>query len=156
MTSKTSVFAKVRDAVLALGRSERTAARKARLLSSASYSDFLRLTPEQNARLGLPPRSPLRPRASDNARDADYQCASVRDEAGQRAIWPLARDGHPSSAARRALLCLCRPARASRQGRDYPRGEQGSRGHQKAAVVRRGRSEPFAGQAAARNVASDL
>jgi hypothetical protein len=57
MTSKTSVFAKVRDAVLALGRSERTAGREARLLSSASFADFVRLTPEQNVKLGLSPKA---------------------------------------------------------------------------------------------------
>jgi hypothetical protein len=53
MTVRRSLFAKIRADVLALGRSERTAIRKARLLSSAAYSDFMRLTPEQNAKLGL-------------------------------------------------------------------------------------------------------
>ena len=57
MTSKTSLFAKIRDAALALGRSERTATRKARLLASASYADFVRLTPEQNVKLGLSPKA---------------------------------------------------------------------------------------------------
>ena len=52
MTSKTSLFAKIRVAALSLGRSERTANRKARLLESASYANFVRLTPEQNVRLG--------------------------------------------------------------------------------------------------------
>jgi hypothetical protein len=53
----TSVFTKIRDAVLTFGRSERTATRNARLLSSASYSDFVRLTPEQNVKLGLSPKA---------------------------------------------------------------------------------------------------
>jgi hypothetical protein len=53
MSAKPSLVAKIRAAVLALGRSERTAARKARLLSSASFADFVRLTPEQNVKLGL-------------------------------------------------------------------------------------------------------
>jgi hypothetical protein len=53
MTSKTNLFVRIRAAALALGRSERTATRKARLLASASYSDFIRLTPEQNAKLGF-------------------------------------------------------------------------------------------------------
>jgi hypothetical protein len=57
MTSKTSLFTKIRTTALALGRSERTATRKARLLSSASFSDFVRLTPEQNAKLGLAPKA---------------------------------------------------------------------------------------------------
>jgi hypothetical protein len=57
MTSKTSVFTKIRDAVMLLGRSERTASRKARLLATASYSNFVRLTPEQNAKLGLSPKA---------------------------------------------------------------------------------------------------
>jgi hypothetical protein len=52
MTSKTSLFAKIRATALALGRSERTATRKARLLESASYANFVRLTAEQNVRLG--------------------------------------------------------------------------------------------------------
>jgi hypothetical protein len=55
--SARSLFAKVRDSALALGKSERTATRKARLLSSASFSDFVRLTPEQNAKLGLSPKA---------------------------------------------------------------------------------------------------
>jgi hypothetical protein len=53
MTSKRSFFAKLRDAALALGRSERTATRKARLLESASFADFIRLTPDQNVKFGL-------------------------------------------------------------------------------------------------------
>ena len=57
MSAKPSLFAKIRAAVLALGRSERTATRKARLLASASFSDFMRLTPEQNVKLGLSPKA---------------------------------------------------------------------------------------------------
>ena len=57
MTSKRSLFAKLRHAALSLGRSERTATRKARLLESASFSEFVRLTPEQNVKLGLSPKA---------------------------------------------------------------------------------------------------
>jgi hypothetical protein len=57
VSASLSVFAKVRDAMLSLDRSERTATRKARLLSSASYSDFIRLTPKQNAKVGLSPKA---------------------------------------------------------------------------------------------------
>jgi hypothetical protein len=53
--SAKSLFARVRDAILA--RSERTATRKARLLASASFADFVRLTPEQNVKLGLSPKA---------------------------------------------------------------------------------------------------
>jgi hypothetical protein len=53
MTSKTSIFAKIRAAALSLGQSERAATHKARLLASASFSDFTRLTPEQNVKLGF-------------------------------------------------------------------------------------------------------
>src|SRR5271166_3492034 len=56
MTAK-SLFAKVRDAALALGQSDRTAARKARLLESASFAHFVRLTPKQNVKLGLSPKA---------------------------------------------------------------------------------------------------
>jgi len=52
-----SLFARVRDAILALGRSERTATRKARLLESASFADFVRLTPKQNVKLRLSPKA---------------------------------------------------------------------------------------------------
>jgi hypothetical protein len=55
--SARSLFAKIRAAALALGRSERTATRKARLLASASFFDFTRLTPEQNVKLGLSPKA---------------------------------------------------------------------------------------------------
>jgi hypothetical protein len=48
-----SLFSKIRDAALALGQSGRSATRKARLLESASFTDFKRLTPEQNVKLGL-------------------------------------------------------------------------------------------------------
>ncbi len=48
-----SLFSKIRDTALALGQSERTATRKARLLEGASFADFVRLTPEQNVRLGF-------------------------------------------------------------------------------------------------------
>jgi hypothetical protein len=57
MTARSSLFAKIRAAALALGRSERTASRKARLFSTAAYSDFIRLTPEQNVKLGLSPKA---------------------------------------------------------------------------------------------------
>ena len=57
MSAKPSVFAKIRVAVLALGQSERTATRKARLLETASFSDFKRLSPEQNVKLGLSPKA---------------------------------------------------------------------------------------------------
>jgi hypothetical protein len=57
MSAKPSVFAKIRAAVLALGQSERTATRKARLLETASFSDFKRLSPGQNVRLGLSPKA---------------------------------------------------------------------------------------------------
>jgi hypothetical protein len=57
MTSRKSLIDRFRDAALALGRSGRTATRRARLLSNASYSDFVRLTPEQNVKLGLSPKA---------------------------------------------------------------------------------------------------
>src|SRR5262249_21817999 len=52
MTAKTSVFAKIRAAALANGRSKRTATRHARLIEAASFADLVRLTPEQNVKLG--------------------------------------------------------------------------------------------------------
>ena len=55
MSARSSLFAKIRATALALGRSERTATRKARLLESASYANFVRLTPEQNVKLVLIP-----------------------------------------------------------------------------------------------------
>src|SRR5271165_2265052 len=57
MSAKSSLFDKLRATVLSLGRSERTAARKARLLERASFSNFTRLTPEQNVKLGLSPKA---------------------------------------------------------------------------------------------------
>jgi hypothetical protein len=57
VTARSSLFAKLRAAALALGSSERTAAHKARLLSGASYSKFVRLTPEQNVKFGLSPKA---------------------------------------------------------------------------------------------------
>jgi hypothetical protein len=57
MTSKTSLFTKIRATALALGRSEQTATRKARILASASFSDFVRLTPKENAKVGLSPKA---------------------------------------------------------------------------------------------------
>ena len=57
MSARSSLFAKIRAATLALGRSKRTASRKARLLSSASHTEFVRLTPKQNVKLGLSPKA---------------------------------------------------------------------------------------------------
>ncbi len=57
MSPRSSLFTKIRAAALALGRSERTATRKARLLASASYSEFRRLTPEQNVKQGRSPKA---------------------------------------------------------------------------------------------------
>ena len=57
MSARSSLFAKIRATALALGRSERTATRKARLLESASYANFVRLSPEQNVKLGLSPKA---------------------------------------------------------------------------------------------------
>jgi ABC-type thiamine transport system ATPase subunit len=57
MSARSSLFAKIRATAIALGRSERTASRKSRLLSSASFADFIRLTPEQNVKLGLSPKA---------------------------------------------------------------------------------------------------
>ena len=57
MSARSSLFAKIRATALALGQSEWTASRKARLVSAASYSDFVRLTPKQNANFGLSPRA---------------------------------------------------------------------------------------------------
>jgi DNA primase len=52
-----SLSAKIFDALFASGRSGRIATRKARLLESASFADFVRLTPEQNVKLGLSPKA---------------------------------------------------------------------------------------------------
>jgi hypothetical protein len=54
VSAKSSLFTKIRAAALALGRSERTATRKARRLEKASYREFRRLTPEENVKLGHP------------------------------------------------------------------------------------------------------
>jgi hypothetical protein len=51
--SASTLFSRVKAEALALGLSERTAERKARLLDTASFADFVRLTPEQNVKLGL-------------------------------------------------------------------------------------------------------
>ena len=55
--SASSLFSKIRNTVLKLGQSERTATRKARLLESASFADFVRLTPKQNVKLGFSPKA---------------------------------------------------------------------------------------------------
>jgi hypothetical protein len=57
VTTPSSLFAKLRDAALSLGRSERTATRNARLLESALFADFRRLAPAENVKLGLSPKA---------------------------------------------------------------------------------------------------
>jgi hypothetical protein len=57
MSAKSSLYGKLRAAAISLGRSERTATWKARLLESASFANFVRLTPEQNVRLGYSPKA---------------------------------------------------------------------------------------------------
>ena len=125
MTSKTSLFTKIRATALALGRSEQTATRKARLLASASYLGLCSADPKtkRQART-FAQSSPLRPQGrAHNKIDPDDQRAPVRDEAGQRAVRPHSGEGDTSAPARRDLVCFRRPARARRQSRDYPRGE---------------------------------
>jgi hypothetical protein len=51
--SVSSLFAKIRNALVSVGRSERAAGRTARLIEGASFANFVRLTPEQNVKLGL-------------------------------------------------------------------------------------------------------
>jgi hypothetical protein len=48
---------KIREAAMTLGRSGHTPSRKARLLATASYSNFVRLTPKQNVKLGFSPKA---------------------------------------------------------------------------------------------------
>jgi hypothetical protein len=57
MTSRTSFFSKLLNAALGRGQSRQTAARKARLLESLSWSSFVRATPEQNVKLGFSPKA---------------------------------------------------------------------------------------------------
>jgi len=57
MSAKSPLFDKLRAAALSIGQSERTAEGKARLMASASYRELRRLTPEQNAKLGLSPKA---------------------------------------------------------------------------------------------------
>ena len=53
MTARTPLFTKILDAALARGLPKPTATRKARLLETASFADFVRLTPEQNVEQGF-------------------------------------------------------------------------------------------------------
>ena len=160
MSAKPSVFAKIRAAVLALGQSERAATRKARLLETASFSDFKRLSPEQNVKLGLSPKARRYVLKDAQRRTKSTLAISARQFETKRRARAIARrhsgESDTSTTARRDFSVSADQRGTKCEGRDYPRGEQRHRGHQKAAVVRRGRSEQFAGQAAARNVASDL
>jgi hypothetical protein len=131
MSARTSLFARVRAAVLALGQSDRSATRKARLLESASFPDFTRLTPEQNVKLGFSPKA--RHYAVKGTRISKATATiSARQLETKRArvIWSYAGEGDRSAAARGYFVCVRRAARACRESRDYPRGEQGHRGHQ--------------------------
>ena len=158
MTSNTSLFTKIRATALALGRSERTATRKARLLAERVLLRF-RSADARTKRQARPlaESSPLRPqRRTHNESDADHQRAPVRDQAGQRAVRPHAGEGDGSAAARRRLVCFRRPARARRQSRDHPRGNKVIAEIKKLRASGEARSEQFARQAAARNLASSL
>ena len=133
--SAPSLFAKIRDAALALGRSERTATRKARRLEAASFADFIRLTPEQNVKLGLSPKARhyvLKDCEAHHESDADDQRAPVRNQTRARALQTDARTNDGSAPPWRDSLRIRRPTRAGRQGGDHPRGKQGHRGDQEA------------------------
>jgi hypothetical protein len=83
--SASSLFAKIRDALVSVGRSERTATRKAGLIEAASFADFVRLTPEQNIKLGLSRKArQLRPqgRQARDQGDAYDQRPPIRNEEG--------------------------------------------------------------------------
>ncbi len=53
--SGSSLFTKNRNATLALGKTERTAVQRPLSFHAASFTNFVRLTPQQNAKLGLSP-----------------------------------------------------------------------------------------------------
>ena len=129
MTSKPSLFTKMRDALVAVGRSERTATRKARRLEAAPFADFVRLTPEQNVKLGLSREgAPLRPegRQARDQGDAYDKRPPVRDEKGARAVRPHTRAGDGSASPWRNSLRVRRPTRARRQGGNHSRGDEES------------------------------
>ena len=57
MSRTPSLFDRIRARTLALGQSERSATRKARLLASAAHAEFRRLAPSENLKLGLSPKA---------------------------------------------------------------------------------------------------
>jgi hypothetical protein len=83
--SVSSLFAKIRNALVSVGRSERAAGRTARLIEGASFANFVRLTPEQNVKLGLSRKARhyvLTGRQARDQGDAYDQRSPLRDEEG--------------------------------------------------------------------------
>ena len=57
MTSQSSLFTRIRNAALALGRSERAGVSQGASSVKRIVTDFIRLTPEQNVKVGLSPKA---------------------------------------------------------------------------------------------------
>ena len=94
--SSSSLFTKVRNAALAHGQTKRTAVRNARRLDRASFSDLVRLTPEQNVKLGLSRKARhyvLKDAARVTTATPTITARQYRVEEGAGAFWTVARTG---------------------------------------------------------------
>jgi hypothetical protein len=109
--SASSLFAKIRDALVAVGRSERTATRKARLLEAAPFANFVRLTPEQNVRLGLSPKARhyVLKDVKRLSKATPTISAPIRNQTCARALQTDARTNDGSAPPRRSSLRVRRP-----------------------------------------------
>ena len=116
-------------AALALGRSERTATRKARRLETASFGEFRRLTPEQNVKLGLSPKARHYVLKAAKRVTKATPTISARQFETKRAreLYKLTPEaGDRSAPPGRDSLHVCRSARAGRARRRSRERKTGS------------------------------
>ena len=126
MSANSSLFAKIRHALVSVGRSERTATRKARLLESASFADFVRLTPEQNVKLGLSRKARhyvLKDVKRVTKATPTISARQFETKKRARAVRPNARAGD-GSASPRAQFATCPPTNASASPRRQSRARK--------------------------------
>ena len=156
--SASSLFAKIRDALVSVGRSERTATRKARLVEGASFADFVRLTPEQNVKLGLSRKArhyvlkdvKRVTKATPTISARQYETKKARE------LFGLTPEKATEARRHGAIRYVSADQRERVAKAAITREEtRGHRGDQEASRFRRACSEPFAGQAPPRVVAPD-
>ena len=153
-----SFFDKLRNTALAVGQSERTATRKARLLERALFADFRRLAPAENVKLGLSPKARHYVLSTTKRLTKATPTVSARQFETKRAGALFGLSPEKATEARRqgaiSYTSADQRERVAKAGSDA-RGDEDRRRDKATPRGGRARSEQFAGQAPPRTVLRD-